>query len=64
MEILNALLGLNLHLGTVCNCIERVSSELEPVTEEARQTLPESGNLNINETGCKSKGNRRYLWVA
>lgn len=30
---------------------------------ELRETLPESGNLNIDETGWKCKGNRRYLWV-
>lgn len=63
VEILNTLFGLNLCLGTVCNCIDRVSPELEPVTEEVRQTLCESGTLNIDETGWKCKGNRRYLWV-
>jgi transposase len=62
-EILNTLFGLNLCLGSVCNCIERVSPELEPVAEEVRQTLPESNNLNIDETGWKCKGDRRYLWV-
>ena len=63
VEILNTFFGLNLCLGSVCNCIDRVSPELEPVTEEVRQTLPESGNLNIDETGWKCKGDRRYLWV-
>lgn len=63
VEILNTLFGLNLCLGSVCNCIDRVSPELEPVTEELRDALPESGNLNIDETGWKCKGNRRYLWV-
>jgi transposase len=33
------------------------------VTEQVRQALPESGNLNIDETGWKCKGARRYLWV-
>jgi transposase len=63
VEIMNTLFGLNLCLGSVCNCIERVSPELEIVAEEARQTLPESANLNIDETGWKCKGERRYLWV-
>jgi transposase len=63
VEILNTLFGLNLCLGSVCNYIDRVSPELEPVTEEVRQTLPESDNLNIDETGWKRKGDRRYLWV-
>jgi transposase len=43
--------------------MERVSPELEVVAQEARQTLPESANLNIDETGWKCKGERRYLWV-
>ncbi|MHC1729237.1 MAG: IS66 family transposase [Syntrophobacteraceae bacterium] len=63
VEIMNTLFGLNLYLGTVCNCIDRVSSELEPAAEEVRQTLPEAVNLNIDETGWKCKGDRRYLWI-
>jgi transposase len=63
VEIMNTFFGLDLCLGSVCNCIDRVSPELEPVAEEARQTLPESDNLNIDETGWKCKGDRRYLWV-
>ena len=51
VEIFNTLFGLDLCLGSVYNCIDRVSPELEPVTEEARQTLPVSGNPNIDETG-------------
>lgn len=60
---MNTLFGLNLCLGSVCNCIDRVSPELEPLAEEARQSLPQSANLNIDETGWKCKGDRRYLWV-
>lgn len=63
VEIMNTLFGLNLCLGSVCNCIHRVSPELEAVAEEARQGLPDSLNLNIDETGWKCKGDRRYLWV-
>jgi transposase len=63
VEIMNTFFGLDLSLGSVCNCLDRVSPELEPVAEEARQSLPESSNLNIDDTGWKCKGNRRYLWV-
>ena len=63
VDILNTLFGLDLCLGSVCNCIERVSPELEPAAEEVRQTVAQSGNLNIDETGWKCKGDRRYLWV-
>ncbi len=63
VEIMNTLFGLNLCLGTVCNCLDRVSPELEIPAEEARQSLPEAVNLNIDETGWKCKGDRRWLWV-
>jgi transposase len=63
VEIMNTLFGLNLCLGSVCNCIERVSPELEAVAEKARQGLSDAVNLNIDETGWKCKGDRRYLWV-
>lgn len=63
VEIMNTLFGLPLCLGSVCNCIDRVSPELGPAVEEARQSLSESENLNIDETGWKCKGDRRYLWV-
>ena len=63
VEIMNTLFGLNLCLGSVCNCLERVSPELGLAAEEARQTLPDSGSLNADETGWKCKGDRRYLWV-
>lgn len=63
VEIMNTLFGLDLCLGSVCNCIDRVSPELEPAVEEARQSLPQSANLNVDETGWKCKGNRRYLWA-
>jgi transposase len=50
-------------LGSVCNCIDRVSPELEPVAEEIRRNLADCSSLNIDETGWKNQGNRRNLWV-
>jgi len=63
VEIMNTLFGLDLSLGSVCNALERVSPELEPVSEDIRESLKESLVLNIDETGWKSKGERRYLWA-
>jgi len=59
---MNTFFGLNLCLGSVCNCIERVSPELEPVAEEIRQTLADSSSLNIDDTGWKNQGKRCNLW--
>jgi len=63
VEIMNTLFGLNLCLGTVANCLERLSPELEPACEEARQSLIQAHHLNADETGWKCQGQRRYLWV-
>jgi transposase len=62
-EILSTLFGLDLCVGTVCNSMDRLSPELEAAAEEVRQTLPNAAVLNIDETGWKCKGLRRYLWV-
>jgi transposase len=63
VEIMNTLFGLDMCLGSVCNCIDRVSPELEPVADEIRESLADSSSLNIDETGWKNQGNRRNLWV-
>jgi transposase len=63
VEIMNTLFGLDMCLGSVSNCIDRVSPELEPVAEEIRQSLADSSSLNIDETGWENRGNRRNLWV-
>jgi transposase len=63
VEIMNTLFGLDMCLGSVCNCLDRVSPELEPVAEEIRQSLADSPSLNIDETGWKNQGDRRNLWV-
>ena len=62
-EIMSTLFGIDISLGSVCNILARVTGELEPVVDEIRQTLPNAQNLNIDETGWKSKGERRTLWV-
>jgi hypothetical protein len=46
VEIMNTLFGLGMCVGSVCNCIDRLSPELAPVVEEVRETLPGSANLN------------------
>lgn len=63
VEIMTTLFGLPLSVGSVQNILERVSPELEPVAEGIRQSLSASSSLNIDETGWKCKGDRRYLWV-
>lgn len=62
-EIMNTLFGIDISLGSICNVLDRVSSEMEPLVEEIRQTLPLADVLNADETGWKLKGKRTTLWV-
>ena len=55
VEIMNTLFGLTMSLGSVCNCIDRVGPELEPVADGVRAALSQAVNLNIDETGWKCK---------
>ncbi|MGA2405089.1 MAG: DUF6444 domain-containing protein [Syntrophobacteraceae bacterium] len=38
-EIMSTLFGIDISLGSVCNVLDRVAGELEPVVDEIRQTL-------------------------
>jgi len=63
VEIMNTLFGLDLSLGTGCDCLERVSQELAPITEQLRKTLAESAHLNADETGWKNRGKHHFPWT-
>ena len=62
-DIAQTLFGINISLGSVCNLHEEVSQAVEPCCEEIRQALPQEKVLNVDETGWKSMGKRRWLWV-
>jgi transposase len=62
-EIAKTIFGIDISLGSVCTLHEEVSESLAPVHEKARETLPEQPVLNIDETGWKTQGESRWLWV-
>jgi transposase len=62
-EIMQTLFNLDICVGTVCNAIDRVSQACEPPVKELAEKLHSETVLNIDETGWKSKGDRRWLWV-
>jgi transposase len=62
-EIMQTLFNLDISVGTVCNAIDRVSQACEPPVRELAEKLHSETVLNIDETGWKSKGDRRWLWV-
>jgi transposase-like protein len=57
------LFNIDMSLGAACNIIERVNNSLEPVTEKIKQKLKDGDNINIDETGWRSNGVRRWLWT-
>lgn len=62
-EIMGAIFNLDISLGALCRILERVSLATEPETEHIRENIAGSLALNIDETGWKSAGNPRWLWV-
>jgi transposase len=62
-EIAKTIFGIDISLGSVCKLHQEVSESLERSHEAARQALPEQPVLNIDETGWKTQGEGRWLWV-
>lgn len=61
--LLETVLGVDLSLGSVDNRIHEVGDALERPVSELEGQLSKEGKLNIDETGWKKAGERRWLWV-
>ena len=62
-EIMHSFFGLNISTGAICNAAKRVSEACVPVVDGLKRYTANAPDLNIDETGWKSKGDRRYLWA-
>jgi hypothetical protein len=62
-EIMRTVFNLDISLGAICQILDRVSLACAPETEHIRENIAESFALNIDETGWKSAGSPRWLWV-
>jgi transposase len=62
-EIAKTIFGIGISLGTVCKLHQEVSESLASAHGEAKEALPEQPVLNIDETGWKTQGKTRWLWV-
>lgn len=62
-EIAKTVFGIDICLGSVCKLHQEVSESLAAACTEAREALPEQPQLNIDETGWKTHGESRWLWV-
>jgi transposase len=62
-EIAKTILGIDICLGSVCKLHQEVSESLACAHANAKQAFPEEPVLNIDETGWKTQGKTRWLWV-
>lgn len=62
-EIMQTFFGIDISTGAVCNAAKRVSDACAPVVGMIKHYTIEARTLYIDETGWKSKGDRRYLWT-
>lgn len=63
-RLLNEGFGVKMSLGTVVNLGFECSQAVREPVDEARAWVKEQPVINADETGWKTKGQRRYLWVA
>lgn len=63
-EIAAAVFDAPVALGTVANLEQEVSAALEPAHQEALQAARQAPVKNVDETGWKQAGHKRWLWVA
>jgi transposase len=63
-EFVEAAYRVPIALGTVSNLEQEMSAALAPAHAEARQAVQEAAAKNVDETGWKQAGARRWLWGA
>jgi transposase len=63
-EVLEDLLGVPIALGTVSNLEAETSEALVPAYQEAAEVVQAAPVKNLDETGWKQCGKRRWLWTA
>lgn len=63
-EIVETVFGVPVALGTIANLEQQTSAALQPAHQEARRAAAEAPVKNVDETGWKQAGKKRWLWVA
>jgi len=61
--MLAEVLGIPISLGSTQKAWEEVSQALEQPVEELQQQLPREAVLNVDETGWRTSGDKRWLWA-
>ena len=63
-ELVEALFGVPVALGTISNLEREATAALEPAYQEARKAVADAPVKNVDETGWKQGGMKRWLWAA
>ena len=63
-ETIEDVFGVPIALGTVANLEQEMSAALIPAHQEAITVVQEAPVKNVDETGWKQNGKKRWLWVA
>jgi len=61
--LLNDLCGLPISVGSVVDLQQTVSAALAPVYTTIQTAVQQQAHVNMDETGWKEAGKRRWLWV-
>ena len=61
--LLSMVLGIHLSLGTIDNSIHEAGNAAANPVKSLREELAQQDRLNIDETGWKKAGEKRWLWT-
>jgi hypothetical protein len=56
-------LGIEISLGSTQNAWEEVSQAVAPTVQELQEQLPREAVLNVDETGWRTNGHKRWIWA-
>ena len=62
-DIAKTIFGIDMSLGAVCKLQEEVSGAVGKTCDEIKEALAGEAVLNGDETGWRTDGQRRWLWV-
>jgi len=62
-RLLEGVLQIPISVGSTQHAWEEASAAVAPVYQELEQALPQQAVLNADETGHRTKGAKRWLWV-
>jgi transposase len=61
--MLGDVLGIEISLGSTQKAWEEVSQAVQPAVDQLQKQLPDQAVLNVDETGWRTGGDKRWIWV-